>query len=835
MRIRRIKFLTSLAVLTAIACLSGCDDNFYLSEKEVAAYSNAFATEASMNAHFDNLQGRSINLVFDNSTGTPKLQSTNLLSEMRATELAALETGQAAISLDRLRGELEAQIGNWTEGKLQLFTNADTGDGVKLTRLDSVTVEFLNNPTFAFLPDRQAIAYDMRIRRVINGTIEVTAVNWLFDLFTGINGTYPMQVNLPDLQLRGEAGLYSPLANAGRIRFDMVPVFNAPAEVLETGQSIPNVVKDGVREVITANLAVRIDENFEQEYYHFSMPQLGLTAQNPSRLKVYYRMKEWLNPDLARPQLHMLTRAADGKLYHYRKSNGGWSAPSAIPFPSQSSTPYPAINNEPVLVHSGQNQLETAAVDTAGNLVYAHYRDDEWGNAQIIKPDSRYNPAIIYQGIPAIVASAPGQAEVIIRGGDGHLWHHRRLNGAWPLPVRIPLTGNPNITAPFRDPVAAIAGNKIIVVFADSANRLAVTGFDLETGLWGQPSRFTTSTGAAVSINYAPAIVASGERSPIDVAYVKVGGSVYHQALSVNALNITVAGGTPGISFVNQEKNISNVVANATPVLTCSTYLQPELFVRSSADNKIRHNHWVNALGPYTVDGVNVNPGWQGWTLVADNFVADTQKTDGRVQQFSAAGTNTGKTELAAFGFDVTKQFFMHNEFESSRYALAGTPWKTFHWRGWEAVGTQAPYGRPAIAAVDQNFQIAHVSTTPGFGPTVHREKVAETNATYFMGSTTALRTTNPVAPVVLTSGPGVSDTISIRTDGKPSHQRRTGDGNGYELTLTAPSGVTLLSMSAAAYGNGFIDLVARASITIYITGDIAAERGRHQSPSQRT
>lgn len=819
MKIARIRLFVFVVIAAAIIT-SGCDDNFYLSEKEVAAYNQALATESSMNLLFDNLQGRSITLVFDNSTGTPRLQSTNLLTEMRRTELAALETGQAAVDLERLSAELETQISTWVEGELQLFINSNTGDGVRLTRVDSVTVEFLNNPTFTFVPGRQAIAYDMRIRLAINATIEVTAVNWLFDLFAGINGTYPMQVNLPDLQLRGDASLYSPMSNAGRIRFGMVPVFNAPAQVLEVGQSIPNVVKNGVRDVFTVNLSARIDENFEQEYFYFAMPQIHLTSENPSRLKVYYRMKEWLNPDLGRPQLHMVTRAADGKLYHYRKSNGGWSTPTAVPFPSPGPTPYPLIFGEPSLVHSGQNQLELAATDTGGNVVYAHYRDDQWEAQRVIRPNTAYNPAISYQGNPAVIASAPGQAEIIVRGGDGNLWHHRRLNGAWLNPIQVPLSGNPNITAPFRDPVAVIAGNKIVLVFADSLNRLAVTGFDLETGLWGQLSRFTTSTSAPVSIVYAPAIVASGERrfsatvaaSQIDVAYVKSGGSVFHQALTVNALNITSVGSSPGISFINQEKHVSSVVANATPVLTCSTYLQPELFVRSIVDNKIRHTHWVHALAPFTVDGDVVNPGWQGWTLVADNFVADSPKTDGRVQQFSAAGTNTGKTELAAFGLDATKQFFMHNEFESSRYAIAGTPWKTVHWRGWEAVGSQTPYGRPAIAAVDQNFQIAHMSTRPGFGPTVHFEKVAETNATYFMGLTTALRTVNPVPPIVLSSSPGVIDMIAIRNDGKPSHFRRTSDGGGYELTVTAPVGVTLLSTSASAYGNGLIDLAARGS-----------------------
>ncbi|MEQ1762908.1 MAG: hypothetical protein ABL984_07180 [Pyrinomonadaceae bacterium] len=818
MKISKIRLFAFVVIAAAIS--SGCDNEFYLSEKEVAAYNKAFATQADMNRHFDTLQGRSITLVFDNSTGTPKLQSTNLLTEMRLTELAQLESGQAPVSLDRLRGELETQISKWVEGKLRLYSDGSTGDGVRLTQLDSVTVEFLADPTFTFMPERQSIAYDLRIRLAINGTIEVTAVNWLIDIFAGINGTYPMQVNIPDLQLSGEAGIYSPLANAGRIRFGMVPVFNAPAQVLETGMSVPSAVKDGVRDVVTVNLSARIDENFEQEYYHFAMPQMELTAQSPTHLKVHYRMKaDWLGPDSAKPQLHIVTRSADGKLYHARKSNGGWSSYAPVPFPSPSPTPYPRIENEPVLVHSGQNQLELAAVNQAGEIVYAHYRDEQWEANKIIKPDNRYNPPIFYRGTSAMAASAPGQAEVIAVGSDGHLWHHRRVNGAWYLPVRVPVTPHVTLTAPFRDPAAVHVGNKIVITFADSAGRLGVTGFDLETGQWGQSSYFMTSSGAPTSIIYAPAMVATGERranstvaqSQIDVAYVKTGGAVYHHTLNVNALNITAAGGTPGISFVSNEKVLPGVTANASPVITCSTYLQSELFVRGT-DSKIRHNHFLYALGQYTVDGVNLTPGWQGWSLVTDNFVADSQKTDGRVGLFSAAGTNTGRTLIAAHGYDVTKQFYMHNEYESGRYGRALTPWKAVHWRGWEAAGALAPVGRPALAAVDQNFRIGHISTRPGFGSTMHREQLGETNATYFIGSTTAAHTTNPVAPIVLTSAPGVYDTIFIRSDGKPQHESSWSNGSGTTTTLFSPAGISLTATSAVGYGNGFIDLAARGS-----------------------
>ncbi len=810
LELKRICVSVTLLFLSFV--LAGCDDNFYLSEKEVAAYGSIFVSQSALNLHFDNLQGRTINLTFDNSTGTPRLQSTNLLTEMRRTELANLETGQAAVLLDRLRSELETQIGKWVEGKLLLYTSGNANDRVRLTELDTVSVVFISNPTFTYHPERQTIAFDVRLQLVINGTIEVNAVNWLINIFTSINGTYPLEVTIPDMRLQGEASIYSPLANAGRIRFQMIPQILVPIQVSENGTSVPNRVKQGVAQVLTRNLSVRVDELFEQEYDHFALPQIRLTSQNPSRLEVSYRSKaDWLGPDAARPQLHLVTRASDGNLYHARKSNGGWSKYTAVSFPNPGPTPYPRIDNDPILVHSGNNQLELAATNQSGDLVYAHYRDEEWGSTRLIRPNAAYNPAISYRGKPAVAASAPGQTEVVVAGSDGQLWHHRRINGIWLNPFRVPLNPSAILSSPYRDPTAVHIGNKIVFIFADGQNRLWAIAFDLETSLWGQPTPFRTSSGAQVSILYAPAAVASGENR-VDVVYVKSGGAVFHRILEIGATNFVPNVANTGISFRNNETKVGGLTANAAPVLTCSTYLQPELFVRST-DNRLRHNHFVYALAPFTVDGQTVNPGWQSWTVLTENFFAATPKTDGRVAEFSAAGTRTGKTAIAAHAFDYTKQYIFHNEYESGRYGRAATPWKTVHWRGWEVAGFQPPLGRPALVAVDRNFQMAHIGNRSGFGSTVHVERLAETNATHLLGSTMPTQMISPIVdPIVLSTGPGMFDTIALDKYGRPEHSRHYSTGSSFPVTLTVPAGVKLTAMSAASYGNGFVELAARGS-----------------------
>src|SRR4030095_2884036 len=411
-----LKQICALVILLIVSLtLTGCGYDFYLSEKEVAAYNSIFVSEAALNLHFDNLQGRAINLIFDNSTGTPRVQSTNLVTEMRLTEMAQLETGPAAVSLARLSAELETQVGNWVEGKLLLYTSGAANDRVRLTRLDTVSVVFISNPSFTYHPERQTIAFDARLQLAINGTIEVNAVNWLINLFPNINGIYPLQVMIPNLRLQGEASVYSPFANAGRIRFQLIPQVLAPIQALEHGVSIPNQVKQGAAQVLTHNLSVPVDEVFTQEYDHFTLPQIRLTSQNPSRLEVSYRSKaDWLGPAAARPQMHVVARALDGKLYHARKSNGGWSSYTTVPFPSPSPTPYPPIYNDPTLVHSGANQLELAATNQSGDLVYAHYRDEEWGNTRIVRPNTAYNPAISYLIKPADAASQHRHTEIIV-------------------------------------------------------------------------------------------------------------------------------------------------------------------------------------------------------------------------------------------------------------------------------------------------------------------------------------------------------------------------------------------------------------------------------------
>ena len=136
-----------------------------------------------------------------------------------------------------------------------------------------------------------------------------------------------------------------------------------------------NAVKNGVRDLLGRNLSSRVDEVFYQSYDYFALSRIRL---NPSAvLEVTYRPRpHWLGPHATDPRLHVVARAQDGKLYHARKTAGGWGGYTTVPFPS--GWPQSGISQDPALFHSGGDQLELAAVNGNNALVYGHWRDEAW-------------------------------------------------------------------------------------------------------------------------------------------------------------------------------------------------------------------------------------------------------------------------------------------------------------------------------------------------------------------------------------------------------------------------------------------------------------------------
>src|SRR5262249_13231827 len=137
--------------------------------------------------------------------------------------------------------------------------------------------------------------------------------------------------------------------------------------------------------------------------------------------------------------------------------------------------------SDPTLVVSGPGQLELTAVTTGGTLYYTSRRDSTWINTfasrlpvehilpQALDRDSapsgrerRPRPRRAWDESfrPLLIATGPGQAEIISRATDGVFWHLRRINGEWRVPVELPHQRDAAVT-PLRDPVAVWSGNRI--------------------------------------------------------------------------------------------------------------------------------------------------------------------------------------------------------------------------------------------------------------------------------------------------------------------------------------------------------------------------------------
>ena len=82
--------------------------------------------QTSANQYFDNLQGRTLTCCLTTHRERRACKSSNLVAEMRHTEMLQLESRLAGVRL--AAGELEKQIGTWAEGRLALYQrNSDSG------------------------------------------------------------------------------------------------------------------------------------------------------------------------------------------------------------------------------------------------------------------------------------------------------------------------------------------------------------------------------------------------------------------------------------------------------------------------------------------------------------------------------------------------------------------------------------------------------------------------------------------------------------------------------------------------------------------------------------
>src|SRR5262249_634964 len=141
----------------------------------------------------------------------------------------------------------------------------------------------------------------------------------------------------------------------------------------------PTRVKDGVRDTVKSQLSVPLKQTFSQRYDYFGLSSIGLSTSGPNGPSLQYTYRDL--PENARPMEHVVARSSDGKLYYFRKTEGGQGVTSfSRPFPTLDRP----IANEPALIASATDQLELTATTVDGYLVYADRRDETWTNQTVI-------------------------------------------------------------------------------------------------------------------------------------------------------------------------------------------------------------------------------------------------------------------------------------------------------------------------------------------------------------------------------------------------------------------------------------------------------------------
>jgi hypothetical protein len=276
-----LRYVYGLLILALSLASTGCGQDFYLSESEVAAYAAFMSSEQNANNFIGtSLPGQMLDLQFNNSSQPPTLTSTNLVTLMRNyTTLGLVEGVNHQIQLDRLNGELQRQIENWIRNELQLYMGNNNA-GVRLSQLSSIQVHFLNRPTFTFHPERQAIAFNLSVRLNINGTIEVSVLDAITDLLFDINGSYPLTVDINNFNLSGEAILGQSFADASEITLNITPQPGTITVSDSGSSSAPGEVKNGVRDLISMQLSQPLVQSFTQRYDYFVLTGLRLTPGN---------------------------------------------------------------------------------------------------------------------------------------------------------------------------------------------------------------------------------------------------------------------------------------------------------------------------------------------------------------------------------------------------------------------------------------------------------------------------------------------------------------------------------------------------------------------------
>lgn len=758
--------VTAALTLTSVL-VAGCGGALYLSESEVAAYRAVVGAEQNANDFLRDLDGQRVRVDFVRDGQGLRIQRSNILDTFRGTRLVIVEQLFSQVHLDRLSTQIEQALQAWVADQVAFLEHAN-GSRVALNPLDHASLEFLGAPTVSYLPSRQVVAFNLRLRLTVSGTLEVHGLEGLLRTLFGwliTDERYAFSLTLDDYVLPGEITLADDPPGS-RIRLSLAP---QPGTVSVTG--VPSGdIEDAIRALAREKFSRVVAERYRTVFDYFSLT--GLSLSPTGEFSVVYHDA----PERAMPTVHVVVQGDQaGQLYHGRLRRNVPTAFTPVPVATR-------ILGPPALAASGADRLELGFVTTTGQFQYASWHDGRW--------DSQYTSAErIFNGWrPALVATAPGQLEVILWGQDRGLYHLRRWNGRWLAPARLDDSRIPN--RPLFQPTAVQAGDKVVLVFVNNAGRVYGMVFDLETAVWSDPAELP---GPGASL--APAVASCGD-GRVDVVY---GGprpdvTVQHSVLLPTPAHVT-ATTRSGFTLITPARTIGGL--GADPALACSGAYQLELVGRGQG-NRLLHSHYQLDQGVW--DGQPFQPGWQPFQQLTDQFFGSLFAAG--VDYFTAvASTRSGDVSVVTRTTDGKR--LVYNRYISSRWGQA--PRKAVHWRGFEHFGPDEVFGPPAVAITDPQM---HVATRGGNGQVWHTS-IGNDNYARFTGVPSSF-IAFPFEAVVTSSGPQRTEILFPDEAGRVNYVSWRNQAGYRSQVLPSPPATSIASpLAAVSIGTGQLEVVA--------------------------
>jgi len=431
----RFKGLWALLALGALLQSVGCSPHFYMSASEVAAYHANALTETRANNLLTGFNGKTVRLDFRTTGGRPAIRQSNLTDTLRTIpNLFVLEQLFRQIQLDRLATQIEESLEGWIANSLNLLSKG-TDARIRINPLRQASVTFLSAPTVSYDQAAQTVSFAIEIRLRVRGTLHIRHLDGVLRDILGwlltTDSSHPLILTIDHFVITGDFRMLPHSGGRLYARF-----FPRPGTVTVQG-NMPSEIRNGARNLSRQKFGAPVREVYDLTFDYFALSDFHLDAAN--ELQFRYRPQ----PEISAPAVHVVAVGEDNRIYHTIGRAGRWGPYKALPFNGNYLFPV-------ALTPSGPDQLELMTVTGWGEYSHATWRQGRWQNLYTSDSGQRFGPYDGYQ--PAMVATAPGQIEAVLKSTDGRLYHVRRLDGHWLPAVQVPIHPSLNVRFPLRHP-----------------------------------------------------------------------------------------------------------------------------------------------------------------------------------------------------------------------------------------------------------------------------------------------------------------------------------------------------------------------------------------------